>query len=304
MFSKIRLRIKYLKYKYLKHKIRKNPRYMLTKRVYEFLQNATDADTPMTKDEREECLKFLRCHLIEVFNYPFVSKYRYRRIKVYRDRENGLRYVLTDENRRLYFKRGLSAHTIRGLYKMLCSEQDEQSPHNYCFRSLSINSESVFADVGAAEGMFTLKFIDKIKMAYLFECEKDWEEALQATFLPWKEKVVIVNKYVSNKDDADFTSLDHFFCNREKPTLIKMDVEGAENDVLKGADKLLDVGINDMLVCTYHQKDDEKNLSGLLAEKGYRIVASPGYMLFHHEVPNYGMVAPFDFRKGLIHACI
>ncbi|MCL2511769.1 MAG: FkbM family methyltransferase [Bacteroidales bacterium] len=296
MLSELRLR-----YKYLKHKIKKSPRYLLTKRVVSFLENAPD-DTPPTGLEREQLLDYLRHHVVEFFNYhSLMLKYHYRPVKVFLDKETGLRYVFTDENRRLFFKRDMKTSFIRAIYNRLCLEQDEQSPHNYCFHDLSIHSDSVFTDVGAAEGLFTLKFIDQIKTAYLFECDNGWIEALQATFRPWKEKVVIVNKFVSDKDNDEFTSLDSFFCNREKPTLIKMDVEGAESDVLKGADQLLDKGINDILVCTYHQNDDEHNLSEQLRKKKYKTVPSQGYMLMISDNLNDSLKEPY-FRKGLIHA--
>ena len=295
ILSKIRIR-----YKYLKHKILKSPRYLLTKRVISFLQDENDA--PPTGTEREELIKFLRRHVVEIFNYPFMLKYHYRGVKIYCDRDTGLHYVLTDENRRLYFKRNMKFAHIRSTYNNLCMEQHLQSPHNYCFDDLSIHSDSIFADVGAAEGIFTLKFIDKIKTAYLFECDNGWTEALQATFSPWKEKVVIVNRFVSNKNNDEFTSLDHFFRNCDKPTLIKVDVEGAESEVLKGADKLLNDRIDHLLVCTYHQSGDEQNISELLREKEYKVVPSPRYMLMIRDRPKYSPEGHFEFRRGLIHA--
>lgn len=275
---------------------------MLTRRVESFLLNANADCTSLTKTEREQFLNFLRWHLVEMFNYTFVSKYNYRRTKVTRDRETGLRYVITDENRKLYFPRGWKDRNVRKMYNNLCCEQDELSPHNYCFHDLSIDSDSVIADVGAAEGMFTLKFIDQIKTAYLFECDNDWLEALQATFRPWKEKVAIVNKYVSDENSNNTIKLDDFFSQREKPTLIKIDVEGAESNVLKGAELLLNTGIKDMLICTYHKKGDEQNFSRQLVEKEFKVVPSPGYMLLISEMPNYSIKEPFDFRRGLIHA--
>ena len=288
--------------KYLKQRIQKSPRYLLTKRVRSFLQNAGAGETPLTKTEKNQFLRFLRCHLIDIFNYPFATKYRYRPVKVHLDSETGLYYVITDENRRLYFKRGLKARQIGLIYNSLYMEQDELSPHNYCFHPLSINSDSVFADVGAAEGIFTLKFIDRIKAASLFECDEGWMEALQATFRPWKEKVVLVNKYVSDRDGGEFVSLDNFFREGEKPTLIKIDAEGAESEILKGADKLLSEGINELIVCTYHKNGDEQNLSAQLRAKEYKTTPSSGYMLYLWEKPNYSLEEPFDFRRGVIYA--
>ena len=66
-------------------------------------------------------------------------------------------------------------------------------------------------DVGSAEGIFTLDVIDLIEHAYLFECDDEWVEALEATFLPWKDKITIVRKYVSDMDDENNTTLDSYF---------------------------------------------------------------------------------------------
>ena len=266
------------------------------------MQHASVNDTPLTGAERQQCIKFLRNHIIEVFNDPYVVPYYHRPVKVYRDRETGLPYVLTDENRRLYFRRGTKARIVRRCYNALCREQDTLSPHNYAFHPLSIHSDSVLVDVGAAEGIFTLKFIDSIKKACLFECDEGWIEALQATFRPWKEKIVIVNKFVSDRDDGEFVSLDHFFRRGEKPTLIKIDAEGAESEVLKGADKILEEGATDLLVCTYHRHGDERKLSEQLRQKRYQTIPSQGYMLFLWEKPNFALEEPFDSRRGLVYA--
>jgi hypothetical protein len=60
----------------------------------------------------------------------------------------------------------------------------------------------------------------------LFEANTGWIEALNATFAAYQEKIVIVNKFVSNEGDC--VSLDTYFQQQEKPTLLKMDVEGYE----------------------------------------------------------------------------
>ncbi len=288
--------------KYQKQRFKKTPRYLLTRRVIAFLEKPT-ALIPLSEIECNQMLRFLRNHLIEVFNYPFVARYLYRRVKVRLDKETGLHYVLTAEYRRLYFKRGMSACAIRSLYNSLCLEQDGASPHHYNFAGLSFSpTTTVVADIGAAEGIFSLKFIENIKKAYLFETNQDWIEALEATFRPWNEKIEIINKYVSNKDEQVCVSLDTFFRDRESPTLLKIDVEGAEDKVIQGAERLLASDVHDALVCTYHRSGDELKLTQQLRAKGYDTIPSPGYMLFFWEKPDYSMVAPFDFRKGLIYA--
>jgi hypothetical protein len=262
-----------------------------------------DAPVPLNLKERKRTVKFLRRHLIEVFNDFFIARYLWRHVKVAFDKNNGLHYVRTAEGRRLYFKRGMTEKEVRHMYNGLCIEQDRLSPHNYCFDDLSVDSNSVFADIGAAEGNFSLKFIDKIKKVYLFESDSNWIEALEATFHPWKEKTVIVDKYVSSYNDDKCASLDTFFQDKEKPNLLKLDVEGAESKVIEGAKQLCEKNVNDLLVCAYHRTGDEKKLSKQLKEMDYKIKLSPGYMLFLWEHNHsYDLQATFDFRKGLIHA--
>jgi hypothetical protein len=228
-----------------------------------------------------------------------------RNPKVTFDNENGLHYIITEGIHKLYFKRGMSIKSIKQMYNVLCLEQDELSPHNYCFDTFPVTSDSILADIGASEGLFCLKFIDKIKALYLFECDKGWQEALEATFKPWKEKTYIISKYVSNKNEGDFITLDYYFQNKNKPTLLKIDTDGYESEVLEGADSLIDnISLNDILVCTYHKKGDAEKLSALLTRKHYKITFSRGYMLYLWEVANFDLEYPYDFRKGLIHASL
>ena len=285
--------------KYQIHRVKRSSRYLLTQRVKAYLQQKPDG---LEEEERVTYLKFLRYHLIKVFNYPYTLNYLYRKVKVILDDEKKLYYVITEEGHRLYFKRGLTKKGIIHLYNGLCTEQDDLSPHNYDFDHPSITSDTVIADIGSAEGNFSLKHVDKIKKLYLFEPEREWIEALEATFRPWAEKVVIVNKYVSDRDEGAFISLDTYFRDKEKPTLIKADVEGAENEVLNGSCRILDGSVKDILLCTYHRGGDAQHFSELLLERKYEVKFSPGRMFFIWENPDYSLEAPFDFRKGLIHA--
>lgn len=285
--------------KYNKQRILQTPRYLLTKRLKLFLKQ--NENLPIEKHELHKIKKFLRCNLIEVFNDPLVFSYNFRKINIIWDDVKTLWYTYTPDEKRLYFKRGLNRKQITLIYNALGKEQDIRSPHNYFFDKSGLSGNSIVADIGVAEGNFGLEIIDKIKELYLFECETDWIEALEATFEPWKEKVHIVNTFVSDQTSANSVRLDDFFRDKKIPDLLKMDVEGAESQVLDGSTDLLrQKQISELLVCTYHKKDDAKKLSEKLTELGYSISFSKGYMLFLNN--DYQAQPPYDFRKGLLHA--
>ncbi len=288
--------------KYQKQRFEKTPRYLLTQRVRKFLQQTNQTDLPT--QEQQQYIHFLKRHLVEVYNYPFIGKYLYRRVKVYTDKSSGLKYVITPEKKRLYFKRNMTVKHIRSSYNALCLEQDKSSPHNYNFDNLSITKNSIIADIGAAEGNFSLKHIEFIKKAYIFETDRNWVEALENTFKPWQEKVVVVNKYVGNINNQHFLSLDTFFQNNQNyPSILKIDVEGAEEDVLNGSDRLIKECVQNILVCTYHKKKDSQILPDWLQKRNFKTQFSAGYMLFSFDLkPGYSLEPPYNFRRGLVHA--
>lgn len=290
-------------FKYQRNRLKGSKKYHLTRQVVKFLQeDNNNHDITLTKQERTNFINYFSGHLAGGLTISISSIYRYCPVKVVFDPEKGLHYVVTEKGTHLYFKRGLSEKHIKRMYNNLRMEQDKESPHNYCFNNLMVTANTVIGDIGAAEGIFTLMFIDKIKKAYLFEVEPEWIEALQATFEPWEDKVIIINKFVSDKDGEDTITLDNYFSQNEKPTLLKLDVEGAEQSVLNGARSLLqEGGITDLLVSLYHRKEDAEVLPDILRRKNYTVKLSPGYMLMTQES---GFVAdtPFEFRRGVCHA--
>jgi hypothetical protein len=285
--------------KYLKQKATRTPRYLLTKKVRKYLQTS---EVNLNEYDRTEMIRFLRYNLIDIFNYSYIHKYSFRKTKVFSDQARGLPFVITLQGHRLYFKRGMTKQEVSHAYNCLCSEQDKLSPHNYNFNNIIITKDSILADIGSAEGIFSLEHINNIKKLYLFETDYEWIEALEATFHPWQEKTVIVNKYVSDRDSGEYVSLDKYFQNKEKATILKIDVEGSEKEVISGGVQIIKYDIDDILLCTYHRSEDLDYFSNLLREECYDIKVSNGYMLLIWEKPNYGIEPPFDFRRGLIHA--
>lgn len=140
-------------------------------------------------------------------------------------------------------------------------------------------------DIGAAEGIFALDTIDLTKEVYLFEYEDFWKEPLEATFSPWREKVHIVKKYVGDNDLGVNISL-NTFC-KEKDTsdyFIKMDIEGAEMQALKGAEQILMYSKPRLAICTYHRQNDAKEISSYLIGLGYSLSFTKGYILWENSL--------------------
>ncbi len=248
-------------------------------------------------DELKNVLDYLKENPITIFPYPFQHNYRENEIEVFLDSKKKLHYVFLD-GYRLYFKRRWSEKRIRHSFNELKKEQDPHSPHRYLSNNFKVEEGDILADIGVAEGNFVLGAVEKAKELYLFETDSEWIEALTATFEPWKEKVHIINKFVGGKISVNQTTIDEFF--KDIPlTFLKIDVDGAEADLLKGAEKLLSRQPPlKIALCTYHKQNDEAEFTRLLNDMGFRVSPSDGYILFHTDKM---IKAPY-FRRGLIRA--
>ena len=263
----------------------------LKRKIIRFLKKDPHYNDP----EIAEIVGFLKRNHLTEFPYDFVKRYDFKKIIVHTDLDNGLKYVLHD-NKRLYFARVLSEDTIRRAYTGLLRDQDIDSPHRYETPDFHVNEGDVVVDAGSAEGNFALSVVEKVKKIYLFEVNEHWIEALKATFAPWKDKVEIVCKYVSDNDGDNCVALDTFF-GKDKIDFIKADIEGAELALVKGSRNILSG--NDKLkviLCTYHNADDAQQLESMLTESGFKTEFSKGYMIFRHDRT---LDEPY-LRKGLI----
>lgn len=261
------------------------PTYHLASRDYE------------QDEERKEVVEFVQHEGVQIFPYQFTRKYNKETIEVFQDETCGLKYVLMEE-KKLYFKRKWSVARIKKSFHDLTLEQDEMSPHRYLSNDFNLDEKDVLADFGAAEGNFTLSVIERIKKAYLFECDPEWIEALEMTFRPWKDKVEIVPKFVSDKNDEKHCSGDVFFKDKEI-SFLKIDVDGGERGLLAGFEKTMHTTAKmKIALCTYHQHNDEKEFTTMLTQMNYSVTPSRGYMIFHYDKK---IKAPF-IRRALIRA--
>lgn len=254
-----------------------------------------------TKDEEiKEILSYLNDHPIQVFNYNFAAKYSGTDADILYDEQAGLFYVLF-EHKRMYFARHFdSKEKVSDYYRQIAMEQDLKSPHRYLYGEFQVEDNSVVVDAGVAEGNFALSVIDRVKKLYLFEADSEWVEALKYTFAPYRDKVVIVNKYLSNYTDASTVSVDEFIP-EEQIDFMKLDIEGEEYYALDGARNMISLSEHmKCAVCTYHNEFDYHAVANLLGNLGFTVTHSKGYMWFP-----YDRSSIFDLptlRRGLIRA--
>jgi hypothetical protein len=234
--------------------------------------------------------------LFSIIPYPFVFNYNYQDIEVFRDEDAGMFYVYLDD-KKLYYHKGFTNITdIQKSFTFLCIEQHPNSPHRYLDDHFFVNTDDVMADIGAAEGNFSLLIVDKVKELIIVEAEEIWMEALRNTFEPWKDKVTIINKCVGDTNNENTITLDKVK-SQNKITAIKMDIEGAEVSVLQSADLYLKENNIKMAATTYHKQTDAIDIKNILEKNNYNTVFSNGYMLFI-----YDKLTPPYFRNGLIKA--
>jgi 2-polyprenyl-3-methyl-5-hydroxy-6-metoxy-1,4-benzoquinol methylase len=275
-----------------KHKLNKLRRNIIT-----YLNNVP---LEVLTDEKKEVLDYLKQHPLSIFPYSYTEKYSPESVIVYVDNEKEMRYVLQD-GKRLYFKKGWTEEQVQVYYNGLLIEQDAASPHRYETSEFHVSEGDVVVDIGVAEGNFALSVVEKVKKLYVFEVDEKWIEAIKATFATWKEKVIIVNKYVSDNDNNGCVTLDNFFAN-EKIDFIKIDVDGEEASLLAGAKTILTRQAPvKIAICTYHKQNDAEIFNKIMIDKEFHTEFSNGYMIFWYDT-HYSKCTPPYLRRGLIRA--
>lgn len=175
-------------------------------------------------------------------------------------------------------------------------EQKVDSPHLYLKNESIIQVGDTIIDAGTCEGNFAIRFIDKVKKAYLIESDPVWVECLERTFRPYKNKVVICDRFLTRYDSDSTVTLDSLVDN-EKIDFLKMDLEGEEINALLGA-KLLKNNVK-CSICSYHKMNDEENIKFVMEALGYKTDVSTGYMFFAYDEDIFDTL---DLRKGIVYA--
>lgn len=248
------------------------------------------------KDYKKEIL-FIAKHGISMFPYSFSKKYSDFECEISFDNIEDKHFVL-HKGKRLYFPRGMNREEVKEAYKQLIMEQEEESPHRYWSDLNHPQQGDTFVDVGAAEGIIALDLIDIVDKVILIECAEVWKDALEATFAPYKDKVEVLSLYCCERVEGSDKSTIDKIVEKAKNPVIKMDIEGAEIDALKGAEKTLKRRDVKWAVCTYHRKTDAEKIEKILIKFNIECEYSDGYLLLPYD-SKYEY--PY-FRKGVLRA--
>jgi len=274
------------------------------KRQYPIIDVIENYFLSLNRDEQNieiiEIIDYIYKNGFSIFPYEYINRYNTSADKCIYDIKCKMHFI-SHNGKKLYFPKGYSIDMICGAYNNLRIEQDIASPHRYEEKNYIVQEGDIIADIGAAEGIWALNYVENASLVYLFECQNMWIEALQKTFEPWKEKVIIVNKYVSDvncTEKMESVTLDEYFEDK-KINFIKADVEGGEISLLKGASLILKrTDKLSLILCTYHRHDDAKALKEILENNGFETEYSNRYMLF---IFDKEIREPY-IRRGLIRA--
>lgn len=254
-----------------------------------------------TDEDIKEILRNIetsRC--VGAYNQNFVKKYYENSAEkselVHYDSETGMFFALWN-NRRMYYPKSYTREDVFSAINFVGLEQDIHSPHRYLEGDFDVQEGDIVIDAGVAEGNFALDVIDRAKKVYLVECDHMWIEALNKTFEPWTDKVVIIEKMLGDTDDENNIRIDSFV-EEGHINFLKLDVEGAEISALKGAARILENSSKvKCAVCAYHRKNAERDICRLLGNYHFYTSTTKGYMFFKEDIDSW---VDGELRHGIV----
>jgi hypothetical protein len=163
-------------------------------------------------------------------------------------------------------------------------------------------------DVGASDGDYTLFLLARTpaRKVYAFEpsaeCMHELRENIALNSLPGEDRLELVTRKVGASESDEWTTLDSLAAAIVTPCLVKVDIDGGEHDLLRGASRCL--GLRDMRwIIEIHSKALEQRCLQVMKESGYH-VAVVRQAWWRHLIPelrpvelNHWLVAYRDDEK-------
>lgn len=248
--------------------------------------------------EIQTICKYLSKNTINTFPYDYRNKYDLNQVEAEKDTSNDL-IRIKHNGCMLYMRRKYrSLFRAKRYYNNLCIEQDKESPHRYTTDTFCPDEDSVIIDIGGAEGIFSLDYVKKCKKIYIFECDKEWIEALEYTYKDYMDKVEIVEKFVCDYTDNHHITIDDFVTKNgleNEKLFIKVDAEGSEIKIYEGMKNCIHNNQKmKIAMCVYHCQNHEQYFREQFS--GWKVENSDGYMLYYYDM-NYS--EPY-IRRGVL----
>ena len=168
----------------------------------------------------------------------------------------------------------------------------QEGPKYFDWSVIRRPDDAVYVDAGAYDGGSVVNFVDiygnGYKAIHAFEpfpssfaklqekCGgyRDahlvnkglWDQATTLTYAGKGQSVTVATAGSIANPDGSFgtATLDEYL--DEEPSLIKMDIEGAEARALRGARDVIRSGMPQLAICAYHMMDDLRALPRLITE--------------------------------------
>jgi hypothetical protein len=164
-------------------------------------------------------------------------------------------------------------------------------------------------DIGAAHGEYTLYFLTKTKATKVFAFEPDvsllpyLRENLRLNGMDQSGRLEISTKFVGVSDTERDIRLDSLASSVNVPCFIKMDVEGAEEQILNEA-KAINALTDVRWLIETHSNQGESLCKGILIAAGFqtRIIPNAAWRLFvpeHRPIEHNRWLAAWKSKSNL-----
>jgi len=202
-------------------------------------------------------------------------------------------------SKRVYLEKMKNVFLMNDLSEVVSPEEEE-----YFDENVKLTEEEVFIDCGGYNGDTAIRFIEQCKGRYrelvIFEpelCKKAeieknmgsnpyslyqmgvWSKSTELYFNDFGTAASHISDIKTEGCMIETASLDETVYDR-KPTYIKMDIEGAEQEALKGCTKIIREYKPKLAVCIYHKPDDMFAIPLMLKEM------NPEYKLYVRQYTN------------------
>jgi len=223
-----------------------------------------------------ELVRFLIKHRINTIAKQYISQIK--------DNGNVFEICFKNINYTLFWPKNFS---LKRFDQVVCETFDSNDWHFYQKTHTEVENGEIILDIGTAEGLLPISVIERCAHIYMVEPSKIFCECLQKTFSEFSDKITIFNVAVGNEDGMihfdenslegmisydisentqkiNINKIDSLFNKNQKITYLKADIEGFEQEMLKGAEQTIKRNKPKIAITTYHSQNNPDEIVALI----------------------------------------